>query len=99
VQFVFDDGHAERELQLHLDRPDACVADLADALNAAGPGLSIDGRIIPGELALSEAGLVTGARVEPAGQGKPPPPRARQCCVSWAVLWLASRSSCRRGAR
>jgi S-DNA-T family DNA segregation ATPase FtsK/SpoIIIE len=74
VQFVFDDGHAQQELQLHLDRPDACVADLADALNVAGPGVSIDGRVIPGELALSEAGLVTGSRLEPAGQGEPPPP-------------------------
>jgi hypothetical protein len=65
VRFVFDDGQAERELELCLDRPDACIADLAGALGLAEPALSVDGRVIPGELALSEAGLVAGARVAP----------------------------------
>ncbi|MGD0240121.1 MAG: FtsK/SpoIIIE domain-containing protein [Streptosporangiaceae bacterium] len=74
MQFVFDDGRAERELELRLDRPDACVADLAAALGLGEPALSIDNRVIPGELALSEAGLVAGARVAPPWRPAAPPP-------------------------
>ena len=48
VQILFDDNGVERELELHLDRPDATVADLAAALRLPEPALSIDGRTVSG---------------------------------------------------
>jgi DNA segregation ATPase FtsK/SpoIIIE, S-DNA-T family len=74
VQIVFDDNGVERELELHLDRPDATVADLAAALRLPEPALSIDGRTVSGELSLGEAGLVNGARVVAARPGHRPWP-------------------------
>jgi S-DNA-T family DNA segregation ATPase FtsK/SpoIIIE len=75
MQFVFDDGRNERELELQLNRPDACVADLAAALGVSGQSLSIDNRVIPGDLTLAESGLVAGALVRPARAAMPPSPR------------------------
>ncbi|MBO0814972.1 MAG: FHA domain-containing protein, partial [Actinobacteria bacterium] len=66
MQFVFRDRHAERELELHLGRPDASVADLAAALNLPGPELSVDGRTAGGDLPLSQSGLLTGSTVQRA---------------------------------
>ncbi len=72
MQFVFRDGSAEWELELLPGRPDARVVDLAAALNAPGPELSIDGRTVSGDLALSQSGLVVGSRVEAARATAPP---------------------------
>src|SRR5579875_1070968 len=75
MQFVFDDGRAEHELELQLSRPDASVADLAAALGVGEPALSIDSRVIPGDLALAESGLVVGALVQPPWAAVPPRPQ------------------------
>jgi S-DNA-T family DNA segregation ATPase FtsK/SpoIIIE len=69
VQFVFRDGYAEAELELHLGHPDASVADLATALDVPGAALSVDGRAVDAGLPLYQSGLVVGAMVE---QTRPP---------------------------
>jgi DNA segregation ATPase FtsK/SpoIIIE, S-DNA-T family len=92
VHIVFDDRTTERELELHLDRPDACVTDLAAALEVGGPGLSIDGRLAAGELALFEVGLVNGSRVGPAGRPSAPP--SAGAAVLRVVGGLAAGLSC-----
>lgn len=65
MRFVFDDVTTRTDLELSLEGPDACIADLAAALGVRSRGLAIDGRFTPGELGLFEAGLVEGCVVGP----------------------------------
>ncbi|MFF4749083.1 FtsK/SpoIIIE domain-containing protein [Streptomyces sp. NPDC002514] len=77
MRIVYADGTSESELELRIGRPDATLADLADALGLSPAELSVDGRIAPPETPLNESGLVHGARVARAGWGTAaPPPRS-----------------------
>jgi S-DNA-T family DNA segregation ATPase FtsK/SpoIIIE len=98
VQFVFRDGSAERELELVLGRPDACVADLAAALNLPGPELSIDGRPVGGDLPLTQSGLLGGSRVTAAHAALPPPSGTPAAAVLRVVGGLAAGDSFRLAA-
>jgi S-DNA-T family DNA segregation ATPase FtsK/SpoIIIE len=68
VRFVSGMGRVEREWDLAIRRPEACVADLAAALGVAGHPLTVDGRPTAGDTALTEAGLVNGSRVAVGGR-------------------------------
>jgi S-DNA-T family DNA segregation ATPase FtsK/SpoIIIE len=67
VQIVFDDERSQRELDLQIDDPGACVADLMAALDPrsghSAAGLVIDGWFASRDLELVEAGLHDGAVV------------------------------------
>ncbi len=58
----------EEDLDLRLERDDATVGDLLDALGdgSTARGIVIDGRFCHVDLSLSEIGLYEGARIESA---------------------------------
>ena len=47
MRIVYADGTSEHDLELRIGRPDATLADLADALQVPASGLGVDGRIPP----------------------------------------------------
>ena len=65
-------GEEEEDLDLRLEREDATVGDLLDALGNGinARGIVIDGRFCHVDLALSEIGLYEGARIR-AAEGAP----------------------------
>lgn len=98
MQFVFRDGYAERELDLHLGHPDACVADLAAALGLPREALCIDGRLADGDAPLVQSGLLAGSAVQAArAVGAPGPrgsgPRATAAAVLRMVGGLSASTT------
>ncbi|MBO0687857.1 MAG: FHA domain-containing protein, partial [Candidatus Dormibacteraeota bacterium] len=65
MQIVYRERGAEQELEVSIERPDATVADLAEALGVRRHDLAIDGRITPAEESLHHAGLTAGSVVGP----------------------------------
>ncbi len=67
-------GEEEEDLDLRLERDDATVGDLLDALGdgISARGIVIDGRFCHVDLALAEIGMYEGARIE-AADGAPGP--------------------------
>src|ERR1700759_3175988 len=66
----------EEDLELRVERDDATVGDLLDALgdSTRARGIVIDGRFCHVDLALSEIGLYEGAHLQ-AAEGAPEPGR------------------------
>lgn len=89
MQFVYETGGQAWELDLRVEHPDACVADLAAALGSGGGDLWIDGRLTPGDLGLAEAGLVAGSVVRPIAD----PPRHAQAPRATAATQSAAGSA------
>ncbi len=65
MQIVIDHGGAQRELDLEIEHPHACVADLVTAVDAdltgTGAGVVAEGRWFGPDIGLDEIGLYEGA--------------------------------------
>lgn len=65
MQIVIDHCGAHRELDLEIEDPHACVADLVSAVDAdlaaTGAGVVIEGRLFGPDIGLDEIGLYEGA--------------------------------------
>ena len=80
MQIVIESGGIERELDLEVEHPQACVSDMLAALRAGdanGTGVVVEGRFFGPETGLDEIGLHEGALVRIA-TGPPGPPATRQ---------------------
>jgi len=74
MHIVLDIAGREREVDLVVERGEACVADLLAAAGAAGTGVVVDGRFHPADARLDEVGLYEGALVAAAADAPRPPP-------------------------
>jgi len=65
VEIIVDHGGLQRELDLEIEHPHACVADLLEAvevgLASSGAGVVIEGRFFDANVGLDEIGLFEGA--------------------------------------
>lgn len=75
MQIVIDHGGAHRELDLEIEHPDACVADLVAAADgssaSSGAGVVVEGRFFGPDIGLDEIGLYEGAVVGIAQEAPP----------------------------